>query len=175
MRIIHPRPELGRQTKFDVDFIDGVATVETLHPEREFAFRQHGFAIQADLGVEAPFQEDLGEPIVDLTKLTKTQLRGMLPEDADISARASKTELIDAVSRQPADPIPGSIEIAQGEWANGEADSGLAPGGVVLGDIGSFAETDAVGETFIPASAEISTRNAAIVAELGAEPPAPES
>jgi hypothetical protein len=174
MRIIHPRPELGRQTMFDVDFIDGVANVDSLHPERELAFRQHGFAIEADLGVEAPFQEDLGEPIVDLAALTKTQLRDMLPEDADISARASKADLIDAVSRQPAEPIPGSIEIGQGVFI-GTATDNIAPGGLVLGDVAAFAEPDAVGEAYVPTSDEISARNAAIVADMAAEPPASES
>ncbi len=46
MRITHPRPQDGRQTHFDVEFIDGVATVESLHPERELALLQHGFTIE---------------------------------------------------------------------------------------------------------------------------------
>lgn len=46
MRIIHPRPQLGRQSALGVDFVDGIATVESLHPERELALVQHGFTVE---------------------------------------------------------------------------------------------------------------------------------
>lgn len=46
MRITHPRPQDGRQEDFGVTFVDGVAAVESLHPERELALRQHGFTIE---------------------------------------------------------------------------------------------------------------------------------
>lgn len=45
IRITHPRPQQGRQSAFGVDFIDGTATVEVLHPERELALIQHGFTV----------------------------------------------------------------------------------------------------------------------------------
>lgn len=45
IRIIHPRPAAGRQSAFQVDFVDGVAEVEALHPERELALKQHGFTL----------------------------------------------------------------------------------------------------------------------------------
>ena len=116
MRINHPRPQLGRQTDLGVDFIDGVAVVESLHPERELALRQHGFGIEADPEVEAPFQEALGEPIIDLTKLTKAELLAMLPEGAEVSSKATHAELVDAVASLPAAPIPGSVEHGEGSF-----------------------------------------------------------
>ncbi len=116
MRINHPRPQLGRQRDLGVEFIDGVAIVESLHPERELALRLHGYTIEADPEVEVPFQDALGEPIVDLTKLTRAELRARLPEDADVPAKASHAELVDLVAALPAEPIPGSIENADGSY-----------------------------------------------------------
>jgi len=111
MRIIHPRPELGRQTALGVDFRDGVATVESLHPERELALRQHGYLIEADLEVEAPFQEALGDPIIDLNSLTVPQLRDIAEtEGVDLPAKALKPAIVEILSRRPADPIAGSVE-----------------------------------------------------------------
>lgn len=116
MRIFHPQPELGRQSKFDVEFVDGVAAVESLHPERELAFRQHGYRIEADIDVEAPFHEGLGEPIIDLETLTKAELRGMLPDSVEVPAKASHADLVKLVSELPADPIPGSIDNGDGTF-----------------------------------------------------------
>lgn len=48
MLIKHPRPALGRQNAFGVEFVDGVARVDSLHPERELALIQHGFTIEAE-------------------------------------------------------------------------------------------------------------------------------
>lgn len=107
MRITHPTPQPGRQRALGVEFRDGVATAESLHPERELALRQHGYTIEADLEIEAPFQEELGAPIIDLEKLTRAELRAMLPEDSDVSPKATHAELVVLVSSLPADPIPG--------------------------------------------------------------------
>lgn len=103
MRINHPRPQLGRQSDLGVEFIDGVAVVDSLHPERELALRQHGYTITADPEVEAPFQEALGEPIIDLEKLTRAELRAMLPEDADVPAKSSHSDLVSMVGALPAE------------------------------------------------------------------------
>jgi len=51
LRITHPRPEPGRQTAFQVEFVDGVASVESLHPERELALTQHGFTVEEIIDV----------------------------------------------------------------------------------------------------------------------------
>lgn len=114
MRILHPRPALGRQRHFDVEFTDGVARVESLHPERELAFRVHGFTIEPDREVEAPFQEGLGDPIVDLTALTIPQLRKIAGDRVKIPARATKDEAVALVAGLPATPIPGSIDHGDG-------------------------------------------------------------
>ena len=116
MRIIHPRPALGRQRALGVEFTDGVATVESLHPERELALRQHGYTIEADLEVETPFQATIGEPIIDLERLTRAELRAMLPEGADVPAKATHKELVDAVSAIPAAPILGSVDNGDGTF-----------------------------------------------------------
>lgn len=109
MRIIHPRPQAGRQSDLGVDFIDGIATVEALHPERERALRQHGYTIEADPEVEAPFQEALGEPIVDLNTLTIPELRDIADtEGIDLPAKALKGEIVDLISRAPAASIEGT-------------------------------------------------------------------
>ncbi len=49
MRILHPRPEPGRQSALGVEFRGGVADVDELHPERERALLQHGFTIEREL------------------------------------------------------------------------------------------------------------------------------
>lgn len=55
MRILHPRPTSGRQRFIGVDFRDGVAEVDSLHPERRLALLQHGYTIQDDSeAAEAP-------------------------------------------------------------------------------------------------------------------------
>lgn len=45
LHITHPRPQPGRQVFAGVEFIDGAATVDELHPERALALTQHGFTI----------------------------------------------------------------------------------------------------------------------------------
>lgn len=55
MRILHPRPTVGRQRFIGVEFRDGVAEVESLHPERRLALLQHGYQIEDDSeAAEAP-------------------------------------------------------------------------------------------------------------------------
>lgn len=116
MRINHPRPQLGRQRDLGVDFIDGVAHVESLHPERELALRQHGYTIEADPEVEAPFQEAIGEPIIDLNSLTVPQLRDIAEtEGIDLPAKARKDEIVEILASTSA-PIPGATRNDDGSW-----------------------------------------------------------
>lgn len=116
MRINHPRPQLGRQSGLGVEFIDGVAVVESLHPERELALRQHGYTITADPEVEAPFQEALGEPIIDLTSLTLAELRDIADtEGIDLPAKARKSEIVEILAAT-SKPIPGSTQNEDGSW-----------------------------------------------------------
>lgn len=117
MRIFHPRPELGRQSMFDVEFIDGVANVDSLHPERELAFIQHGFRIEQDVEVEAPSQEGLGEEIVDLNSLSVPQLRDIAEtEGVDLPSKARKPEIVKILSELPAEPIRGATQNDDGTW-----------------------------------------------------------
>lgn len=131
MRITHPRPQEGRQTDFDVEFTDGVAVVESLHPERELALRQHGFTIEADADVVEPFQEALGEPIIDLTSLTIAELRDIAEtEGVELPAKARKLEIIEILA-STSQPIPGATQNADGSWT--------VEGQPVDGDGGPFA------------------------------------
>lgn len=139
MRITHPRPQLGRQRDLGVEFRDGVAYVESLHSERELALRQHGYTIEADPEVEAPFQEALGEPIIDLEKLTRAELRRMLPEDTDLSSKATHAELVDAVAALPATPIPGSTDNGDGSFTHPGFATVALSDGTTVGDGESLA------------------------------------
>lgn len=49
MRIIHPHPVQGRQKFIGVEFVDGVATVDELHPETVTALGQHGYVIEPEV------------------------------------------------------------------------------------------------------------------------------
>lgn len=116
MRIIHPTPQPGRQRALGVEFRDGVATAESLHPERELALRQHGFTIEADLDVEAPFQEALGDPIIDLTSLTIAELREIADQEGiELPAKARKDEIVEILSRT-SEPIAGATQNEDGSW-----------------------------------------------------------
>lgn len=151
MRITHPRPQLGHQRDLGVEFRDGVATVESLHPERELALRQHGYTIEADPEVEAPFQEGLGEPIIDLNSLTVPQLRDIAEtEGIDLPAKARKDEIVEILAATSA-PIPGATRNDDGSWtiegepvteaevANGPFGTATLLDGTVIGDGKSLA------------------------------------
>ncbi|WP_295851190.1 Rho termination factor N-terminal domain-containing protein [uncultured Microbacterium sp.] len=123
MRIIHPQAVAGRQEAFDVEFTDGVATVEALHPERELALRQHGFRFEEDPEVVAPYHGGLGEPIVDLTAMTIAQLREIAEMDGiELPSKAKHAEIVEILSAAtPNTDVP--------EFATVEL-----PDGAVLGD-----------------------------------------
>jgi len=158
MRIIHPRPALGRQRALGVEFTDGVATVESLHPERELALLQHGYTIEADPEVEAPYHAGLGEAIVDLTSLTVPQLREIAEADGvDLPVKARKAEIIEILSRT-SEPIPGATQNDDGSWTiegvpvpDGDELVGpfgtfQRPDGTVVGDGTSIVTLDAADE-----------------------------
>lgn len=116
MRINHPRPQLGRQRDLGLEFIDGVATVDSLHPERELALRQHGYGIEADLDVAAPFQAALGEEIIDLTSLTVPELREIAAQEGvELPAKALKAELVEILAAT-SEPIAGATQNEDGSW-----------------------------------------------------------
>lgn len=104
IRITHPHPQAGRQKALGVEFIDGVAEVTELHPERGLALKQHGFEIE-------------GGDIVDLNALSKRELLDIADtEGIDVPKRATRAELIDIIASQPAEPIPGSTQNEDGSW-----------------------------------------------------------
>jgi hypothetical protein len=115
MRIIHPQPVAGRQSEFDVEFVDGVATVEALHPERELALRQHGFRFEEDPEVVAPYHGGLGEPIIDLTTMTIAQLREIAEMDGvELPSKAKHAEIVEILSAAtPSTDVPefGTVEL----------------------------------------------------------------
>ncbi|WP_100811782.1 Rho termination factor N-terminal domain-containing protein [Microbacterium sp. BR1] len=120
MRIIHPRPALGRQSALGVDFRDGVAVVESLHPERELALIRHGYTIEPDLEVEAPHQEAIGEPIIDLAVLSRAELRDIAEvEGLEVTTKMTRDQLIKAISSLPATPIPGDVDNGDGSFTGG--------------------------------------------------------
>lgn len=146
MRIIHPRPLAGRQVEMGLDFVDGVATVESLHPERELALLQHGYTVEADTEVATPYQAELGDEIVDLNSLTIPELRDIAEtEGVDIPAKAKKDDIV-ALLAAKSSPIPGATQNEDGSWtiagipiADGaETDGPFAtvtvPDGTVTGD-----------------------------------------
>jgi hypothetical protein len=89
-RITHPRPQLGRQNAFQIDFRDGVATVDTLHPERELALRQHGYEV-AEI-IEGTKLEDVS--VKDLRDLADQH-------GVDLPSRAKKADIIAAINASP--------------------------------------------------------------------------
>lgn len=106
MRIIHPHPAAGRQSALGVEFRDGVATVESLHPERELALLQHGYTIEPDLEVSEPYHGGLGEPFVDLAVLSRADLRDIAEvEGVEVTTKMTRDQLIRAISGLPAKPL----------------------------------------------------------------------
>ena len=85
IRITHPRPQLGRQSDLGVEFVDGVATVESLHPERELALKQHGYTVE---------EQPDGTPFFDLTVAELRELAKI--EGIDIPKGAKKPEIVHA-------------------------------------------------------------------------------
>ncbi|GAA1915286.1 hypothetical protein GCM10009775_04650 [Microbacterium aoyamense] len=102
LHIQHPRPELGRVEAFGLEFIDGTARVEELHPERELALRQHGFTV---------------ETFIDLTTLSKKDLLDIAEtEGIAVPSKATKEEIVDILAARPAQPIPGSVDNGDGSF-----------------------------------------------------------
>lgn len=94
IRITHPRPQAGRVRFLGVEFIDGVAEVDELHPEREQALVQHGHKIETHLvGVRL---EDLSVP----------ELRDVAEvEGIHLPKKARKAEIIAILEQAPGIPV----------------------------------------------------------------------
>lgn len=83
MRIEHPRFQLGRVTDLGIEFVDGFAEVEELHPERRLALIQHGFTI---------------DETADLAEHTVPELQEIAEErGVAVNSRAKKKDIVEAI------------------------------------------------------------------------------
>ena len=115
MRIIHPHPAQGSQKFIGVDFVDGVAVAEALHPETVAALVQHGYKIEHD--VEA----------VTLESLTLAELRDVADtEGIDYPKSAGKQKLIGLIDSAPVRTI---------------TDGGIVDGGQIISNGPDHTET----------------------------------
>lgn len=110
IRIVAPEYTPGRSTFLDVDFLDGVAEVDELHPVRAQALEQHGYVLTDEVG-EVPSEDEVGgTAIVNLNDLTVPELRGLIGDRAEIPAKARKPELVAIAAALP--PLPTEAERA---------------------------------------------------------------
>lgn len=95
IRITTPEPTQGASRFLDVDFRDGVAEVDELHPIRRQALEQHGFAVV-----------DVIEG-VKLERLKRDELLELAHgEGIDVPDGATKAEIISLINADP------TIEVA---------------------------------------------------------------
>ena len=60
-RIEHPRPEIGRQKAFELEFVDGFAEADlTDAPNLTAALNQHGYTITETVDAEPPAKPSAG-------------------------------------------------------------------------------------------------------------------
>jgi hypothetical protein len=85
MRIQHPRFQPGRVTDLGIEFVDGFAEVEELHPERRQALLQHGFTIDETADLEEQTVEQL-----------RTELKGY---GYEVKKSWRKPELIERIAQ----------------------------------------------------------------------------
>lgn len=92
MKITHPRPEAGRQEFLGIEFRDGVAIVDNVHPERLLALTQHGATVE----IEGMKLEDL----------TVRELREIADQEGiDLPSKATKARIIEALENAPHIPV----------------------------------------------------------------------
>ncbi|MCW2165399.1 hypothetical protein B0I12_002554 [Microbacterium hydrothermale] len=112
-----PQPSTGTTTFLDVEFHDGVAHLEDLHPVRELALMQHGYRVETDRGPVEVYPEGQGGAYVDLNTLTVPQLRELADADGvDLPAKARRDDIIAILSALPPQPIPGSVDNGDGSF-----------------------------------------------------------
>ncbi len=151
IRIVAPEFTPGRSTFLDIDFLDGVAEVDELHPVRAQALEQHGYVLTDEVG-EVPSEDEVGgTAIVNLNDLTVAELRDLIGDRAEIPAKAKKADLVDIASRLPLEPIPGDVDNGDGSFTS--------PG---IPSLLSEAGAEGAREHFIPDGAGDS-RNAEII------------
>ncbi|TQL46676.1 hypothetical protein FB562_2200 [Homoserinimonas aerilata] len=111
IRITHPRPQAGRQKDLGIEFRDGVAEVTELHPVREQALVQHGYAVEV-----------IEPELIDLEALTVRELRDIADtEGIDLPKGVKKAEMVDLISRAPvAEAIAIELPTVAGWYADPE-------------------------------------------------------
>jgi hypothetical protein len=137
-----PEPSVGRTSFLDIEFVDGVAHVDDLHPERAKALTLHGYTV---------IEEIVGTLLKDMTV---PELRELAKDEGiEIPAKAKKADIIAAIEAAPVrvltaadaedaiDPIPGHIDNGDGSFT--------APGGI-LGSAPPFAAPVGAWEAYIP-------------------------
>ncbi|WP_402843777.1 hypothetical protein [Microbacterium sp. GXS0129] len=97
MKINHPAPEPGRVEFLGIEFQDGTAIVDDVHPERVAALIQHGATVVAE-----------GTRLEDLTKAVLLDIAET--EGIDLPAKATKAQIIDAIN---AAPVPVLTEVPE--------------------------------------------------------------
>lgn len=119
IRIHTPDESVGTAKFLDVEFHDGIATVDDLHPIRELALRQHGYTVEHELDV-AP---EVEEPIFDLHDATIPQLRDYAEKHGiEIPAAARlKDDIVAVIAAAPLDPIddPLATQVVDGVVTDG--------------------------------------------------------
>lgn len=101
MRIKHPHFTPGRTVFLGVEFIDGFAEVDSLHPVVVQTLEQHGYQIV----------EDVAPSFVDLKSLTLAQLKEIAEvEGIDVPKNVKKAALIELLE-QPAESGPDVLYV----------------------------------------------------------------
>lgn len=115
-RIKHPRFQPGRSRSLGIEFVDGYAEVDLADkPNLSAALIQHGYSIEETLTVDGDLSglleaSDASGDILDLETLTVPQLRSLARiRSVDVPKRATKADLIDLISRQPAEPVQFAV------------------------------------------------------------------
>ncbi len=120
MKITHPAPEPGRVEFLGIEFQDGTAIVNDVHPERAAALIQHGATIAAPHIQPAQITADMIAPaegshvVIEATRLedlTKAVLLDIAEtEGIDVPAKATKAQIIAAIN---AAAVPVLTEIPE--------------------------------------------------------------
>lgn len=113
-----PEPITGRSSFLDVDFVDGVAHVAVLHPERAKALTLHGYTV---------IEEVVGTLLTDMTV---PELRDLAKEEGiDVPQKAKKADIIAAIETAPVRVLTA----ADVEDTIDDTPTFTAPGGVLDG------------------------------------------
>jgi len=130
-RIIHPRPEMGRKTFFDIEFVDGVGHRDlTDAPNLTTALIQHGYIIEPDLDYLGDWTKQklvkyAGEQGIDLGKAkTKAEILAVIEVqalDAIVSPEDEVTDELEKAGVTAEDAVTAAPSVL--DLANAPAES----------------------------------------------------